>query len=402
MKKSYILLVAVATLLAGAACTKVVPTAQGPVEQEVSFEVANYLYRTKAGGENVEFDRDSTFTTYSWFFAPGKEIQYFMSPATIECVDDTWKATDRPYYWPKTGYLHFISYAGKPEPTAIAYMDVDDKDRFVVSYGAYGRISQDSQSDPEFVKIGDKDNAMLASAAFGYYWQGRNDWDQVWVDNPKDPGFFGVPTLFHHLLAKVTIRILVDASGTQDGHSWNLLVNSASFTCADEGILQVPFEQEIGQTGSTYWPWTGNEESVQWEPKMDGNDLALAQKRNPDVPEEGDYSASESSDPIVLWDGVSVLPQLLDPQALSLNLTLTNTFGEETPLVETADLPIVFYQNPEGSNTPAVQPYAFSNTIGAWKMGHHYIYTITIKPNAAVKFDPATFEYTVNEIDYPI
>ena len=298
-------------------------------------------------------------------------------------------------------------------------MDVDDKDRSIVSYGAYGRNSQDSPSDPEYVQIGDKDNAMLASAAFGYYWKGRNDageisWDQVQVDYPEDPGFFGVPTLFHHLLAKVTIRILVDASGTQEGHSWNLLVNSASFTCADEGILQVSFEQEIGQTGSTYWPWieTGEETSVHWEPKMDGNDLVLAQKRNPDVPEEGetdkiagegDYSASESSDPIVLWDGVSVLPQLLDPQALSLNLTLTNTFGEETPLVETADLPIAFYQNPDDTYPQADRlPYAFSNTIGAWKMGHHYVYTITIKPNAAVKFDPATVEWTVNEIDYPI
>ena len=404
MRKFHIILAAVATLLFGAACSKVVPTAEDPVDEAVSFEVANFMHRTKA---NVAFDTDKTFTTYSWLYTPdSEEAQSFMQPATVAYVKslEVWKAVNRPYYWPKTGYLNFISYAQEPAPSDVSEMELEGKgSAIVVSYGAFGVNTQDQQIDPVYMEIKPNDDPLLAEAAYRYYRKTPEMWNDVTVDE-GDPGFTGVPTLFHHLAAKVTVIIRFDASQEpQNGHEWYLQVNKASFSCVKKGILQAQFEDPM-VTGQS-WPFT-DDDGVCWIPRKDDDSNAVLE--NFDAESMGkQYAAGDAPDPLYLfgafneeteeYEGITVLPQYLDSgQTLSLNLTLTNTYQGESPIVETFDLPIAFYYGPN-----AQANHSFSNTIDAWKMGHHYVYTVTIKPNSTVSFDPAVVNWETSATDYP-
>ena len=408
MRKFYILLAAVATLAFSAACSKVVMSADGPGEKAISFEVANYMHRTKA---NVAFDTGKTFTTYAWSYnredKPNEELFPFMNPATIGYDGSVWKATNRPYYWPKTDSLNFVSYANTPAPEAVVSQKLQGG-RVVcgVLYGHYGISTQETTVDPAYVTIGEDDDALLAEAAFHYHWNNGVAWNQVAVTE-NDPKFTGVPTLFHHLLSKVTIRILFDAKDAQTGYNWNLKVNSASFTCVNEGILQVNFEEPADKTPATVWPLddpTNAQNGVWWAPKvLDGGTAVLVEKESKVKGESKNYKAGEAPSPdedaIVLWDDISVLPQwLYGDQKFAINFTLTSTYNGGNPIVETLDLTgIPFWKDPQAT----APDFAFSTTKDAWKMGHRYIYTITIKPNGAVKFDPAEVDWTVEEIDYP-
>lgn len=401
MRKFYILLAAVATLALSAACSKVVMSADGPGEKAISFEVANYMPRTKA---NVAFDTGKTFTTYSWSYNRDdkpEEMFPFMNPATVGFDGKVWKATNRPYYWPKTDSLNFVSFANTPVPETVMSQDVARLGNvIVVSYGHYGiaNMNQGEAVEPAYVTIVEDDDALLAEAAFHYHWNRGEAWDHVSVDQ-SDPGFTGVPTLFHHLLSKVTIQVLFDASGAEDGYEWNLKVNRASFTCVNEGILQALFVEPVDRAPVTVWPF---DDDVNWTPRNDDDGYAvLVEKRNPSgedaqsgIAGEETYVAGGDPEPIVLWDDISVLPQMLfSDQQFSFNFTLTSTYNGGNPLVETIDLSGIPFWNPKVGG--------FSPDIDAWKMGHRYIYTITIKPNTAVKFDPAEVDWTVEEIDYP-
>ena len=390
MKKFPIILAAVATLLAGAACSKVVPAAGNLADEAVSFEVANFAHRTKA---NVAFDTGKTFTTYSWFYAQEEEeIQSFMNPATVGFRDGVWKAVNRPYYWPKTGHINFISFAGDRDGLRPDVTPPDADGVIVVSYGE----TQDQQvTEPVYVTIEDTDDPLLAEAAYHYSWKNGAERDDVSL-NENDPGFTGVPTLFHHLVSKVTILIQVDASEASEGHSWKLKVNDASFDCVNEGMLRVEFEEpQPKDTPACVWPFADDGDiDPKWIPRNDEEGYAVMVTKEADS-QEKEYVAGTRPEPIVLWDAVSVLPQqLYSGQSLALNLTLTNTYGESST-TETADIPVAFY-------APSGGPNAFSNTLDVWKMGHHYVYTMTIIPNAALRFDPATVKWEVEDIPYPI
>lgn len=411
MRKFYILLAAVATLVFSAACSKVVTPADGSGEQEVSFQVANYLPRTKA---NVAFDTGKTFTTYSWVYGTDSGDGFpLMHPATIgyDGARKVWKATDRPYYWPKTGYLNFISHALTPESWIQGDQDSEGKTvpevenvngSIVVRYGIHASESNgQTVEEVNHVTIEEDADPLLAEAAYRYYWLRGSDWNQVTVDG-SDPGFTGVPTLFHHLLAKVTIRVLFDAQDAEEGYNWNLLVNSASFNCANRGQLKVTFA-DPGTTG-TVWPLDEatdqfDPKGVFWIPELDEGSHAITVTKTLPEPIGSNFPAEEESpEPIVLWDDISVLPQaLFSDQKFSFNFTLTSTYKNGNPIVETLD-----FQNIPFWSASDPRAFVVSDDIGSWKMGHRYIYTITIKPNAGVKFDPAAVDWTVEEIDYPI
>ena len=414
MRKFYILLAAVATLVLSAACSKVVTSAGGSGEQEVSFQVANYLHRTKA---NVAFDTGKTFTTYAWVYGTDSGDAFpLMHPATIGYKGGVWKATDRPYYWPKTGYLNFISHALTPESWIQGDQDNEEKTvpevenvngSIVVRYGIHASESNgQTVEEVNHVTIEEDADPLLAEAAFRYYWQ-RNpdeDWNEITDVKYDGKDLKGVPTLFHHLLSKVTIQVLFDAQDAEEGYNWNLLVNSASFNCANRGQLKVTFA-DPGITG-TVWPLDEatdpfDPKGVFWIPELDEGGHALTVTKTLPEPIGSDYPAKASPKPIVLWNDISVLPQaLFSGQAFSFNFTLTSTYNEGNPIVEIIDLPGIPFWNPQAEDEKI--PGCFSNTINAWKMGHRYIYTITIKPNAGVKFDPAAVDWTVEEIDYPI
>ena len=143
MKKYFIF--AAAALVALAACNKIEKTEA--VDVPISFQVANFVGQTKAG-ESL-FPIDSTFFTYSWFhenataaaqaFMVGEEVKWQATPKQ-------W-ASNRAYFWPKTGWLNFFSYTGYPRPSTVTEGSVK-----------YTNVAiTDTTND-----------AMLASAAYRY------------------------------------------------------------------------------------------------------------------------------------------------------------------------------------------------------------------------------------------
>ena len=180
MKKFYFFLVAAIAVIASAACTKVDPV---PQDIPVSFQVANYVPQTKA---NEAFDIVQTFTTYAWFQPTSGDAQVFMSGETIrwQSSSNTW-APDRVYYWPKTGYVNFFSYAGTPTP------DVTN-----------GTANYSNKT------IAITDDALLASAAYKY----NSNVNEITGIQYNGTDVTGVPTLFHH----VYVLVLIDDDESLD------------------------------------------------------------------------------------------------------------------------------------------------------------------------------------------
>ena len=358
MKKFYFFLVAAIAVIASAACTKVDPV---PQDIPVSFQVANYVPQTKA---NEAFDIDQTFTTYAWFQPTSGDAQVFMSGETIrwQSSSNTW-APDRVYYWPKTGYVNFFSYAGTPTP------DVTN-----------GTANYSNKT------IAITDDALLASAAYKY----NSNVNEITGIQYNGTDVTGVPTLFHHVLSKVTFIIKFDASEVSDTkNKWDLVVNSASLTYSNQGTLNTTFT--VPDTKGQSWPFAAT--AINWVPTAGAAQNVLA------TTVTGDSSKQTTVAPAVsegktLFDEVTVMPQDITSSGsnakFALNYTLTSFYDNVQHIEETVDL--------TGENAIVIN--AFAPAINAWNMNYKYVYTITIKPNKTVTFDPAVVTWETAESGY--
>lgn len=186
--KKYLFLAGVAAMML-AACAKVVP-GTNEAQNEVSFQVANYV-ETKA---NVAYDTGNTFGTYAWFNAEsgsgGSTNAVFMVNEPITYVDPVWKANRVPFYWPKSGTLEFISYSPFAG-TANSAGTVPVVTRTTITYNDATAANVDYMY---------ADKAICTNADH------NNQTPNITVDT-SDPGFRGVPTLFHHALAKLAFQI---------------------------------------------------------------------------------------------------------------------------------------------------------------------------------------------------
>lgn len=364
MKKYFI--IAVAALAASAACNKV-ETDNTP-QKAISFQVANYVPQTKA---NVAFEGTS-FKTSAWFHADASSTaQPFMASETIKLQSNNTWAADRIYFWPKTGWINFFSWAGAPEPTVTE-----------------GQAVYGSASAP--VTIATDADAMLASAAYRY---GNANYDaNVYTDpilyNGVDTK--GVPTLFHHMLAQVNFVVKFDAQDipSTSGYKWDLIINSISLNYGNQGYLEVNFT-DPSATGQA-WPFAAN--TVNWN-RNANTDLAGTLNlgdANKQTTAAGSISAGKD-----LYKDVTVLPQDLTATGsnakVSLNYTLISYYNDAKHIEETVDL--------TGANAIALTDFT-TETITEWDMNYKYTYTITIKPNKTVTFDPAVVAWEQKAAGY--
>ncbi|MBQ3820997.1 MAG: fimbrillin family protein [Bacteroidales bacterium] len=342
MKKYFI--IAVAALAASAACTKnETETPASPI----AFQVANYVPQTKAG--EVKFDESKTFNTYAWFHPTSGSAQAFMANETIkwQAANKQW-SSDRVYFWPKTGYVNFFSYAGTPAPAMT-----------------------DGSATYTDKTIAITDDAMLASAAYRYSNSDANVYGLQYGTANTD--VTGVPTLFHHLLSQVSVIVKFDASSITDAkNKWDLTVNSLALNYDNKGSLTVTFT-DPGATGQA-WPYTTA--GYNWTPS--GTYANLPATVTASVGKVQTTVAPDVSTGLTFFDAVSVLPQALTANAtIDLNYTLKHYYDGAEQIYETVDL-------------PGIKLTDFTNeTISAWNMNYKYTYTITIKPNKTVTFDPA-------------
>lgn len=375
MKKTFYIIAALMTL---AACAKVVPADES--NNEISFQAVNYVGTKADDAANAaakpgEFTNED-FGAYAWYSpAEGqREGTPMFSNEKVAKVGSEWKTVDGTYFWPKTNTVDFISYSpydeGKPAVT---------------------------ESSIKWTKytVGEKD-LMYADKALR---QGAN---------VKTYYYNGVPTLFHHALAKLSFKVKAnflewtqdEVKDPQTGEvvekettKWEVSLKSIklsgiyntgdlTLTVADDGTWPLP---EVGEAKAHVWTnLSGAAEEVE---------LVTAK--------EGMALTTTAQD---LYDGKSfyVIPQALAKGAQKITLS----FHIKT--IHTANI------DKDGTQGENVDEEDFNKTIdiqeisslAAWQMNENIIYTICIKPTATtpegdpdnpedvvITFDPAQNEW---------
>ena len=255
MKKHFIF--AVAALAASVACTKTnIDTDQLP-DQKISFEVANYVPQTKAETSLATGEGFYEFhTTATQFPGIGTAIT-FMNNVAVKAWDNattpvvvtsgdvyTW-APEQDYYWPKTGYINFYSYAGTKSPTTTVS---EDKKTVTFNYGT--------------VTVASDDNILVADAALHF--------NANTATYRKDYVASGVPTLFRHQLAKVKFTVhLKTTQSASSNTTWKVktlgsetisgTTYESAVTFVKNGSLQLSNADELAATATvntTTQGWT--------------------------------------------------------------------------------------------------------------------------------------------------
>ena len=387
------LIIIAAALLPFAACTKVTTGTEDVTEHEISFQVANYV-RTKAP---VAFENPD-FGTYAWYTADDGSQQHvpFMTNEPVAFDGTSWTTTNRPYYWPKVGALDFISYS----PYSSSWEETLEDGTIVRHDNPV--VTGDSISWTDYRT--QNEDLMYADKVTG---QRQNGSTYTAVS-----GVTGVPTLFHHALAKLGFRIRVNFLEEGEGDqktTWEVYLRNASVVNLREGAdLTLSLKEDntwtlpdvegyhVWDTKDTWTGWTLYSTSSE-----EDAGLALTTEAQP-------LYTDESGEAKPLY----VIPQILVPtdyesedwtvgQQLHLDLTIIthlpgNPDDSGNPLVITENIPV---------DIDLVK----ISSLKAWQMNQDILYTINIKPTAtngqndtptdvAITFDPAVGDW---ETVYP-
>ena len=401
MKKYFIF--AAAALVALAACSKV-ETDETASQREITFELAKYSTQTKANetalnSEMVNGNAITDFYTNAWYHPNATDAaQAYMVDQRISFIAGNattaakWAPNGRTYFWPKTGYINFFSYAGAPAPTAKAENSL--------TYG--------TAASP--LTIGTGANILIADAAYAYSDNNTDNDDPIWH---KDYVAEGVPTLFRHALAKLTLDVRFDATGIENKYTFDVDVISASVKVNNQGYLDIAYTPQTTK-GTAHWSTPASTEKIGWVPAnveyvaIDAPSTAISgtleAEATPDIHcVGGTVTGKAVNTPLVLINENTVMPQAMTDNAV-LNITykvrttytdndnpsLNTTITEQVPLTNV--LLTKFKYNNNNTLTP----------INSWEMNTKYTYHITIRPGGVVLFDPAVEPWTVyaNEPNY--
>lgn len=370
MKKLFVIAAAVIAL---AACTKTevdnVTAENGPA---ISFQIANYASLTKAGETSLKDEGFEEFKTWAWYTSSTASNQAFMAPATVEwnSTDKVWAPTDHVYYWPKTGYINFFSFAGKHFPDAVD-LNASENNRAEAHYTTA-------------ITVATNDNILVADGAYGFF---NNDAAKYKLDGVTK----GVPTLFRHMLSRVKFDVKVDATDVDDTKNhWKVTVTSATVSYRNQGKLEVVFQNDptiaLGTDNKpTAAGTTAKYVSQVWTPESVSN---VTLTNAADVVVETDGNAASAAK-VLIADSV-VMPQTLATTnvTVALTYTLEHTYEGGTPIEEVVPI-------------SAKALTDFTPSIAAWDPNTIYTYHIVIKPAADNKilFDPAVETWA--EIDTP-
>lgn len=368
MKKFFIL--AAVALVAGAACSKV--ETYEASQQEVTFQVAKYL-PTKA---NVVYDTTIPFGTYAWFTADddanatdeSKGVD-FMVNETVGFVSPVWKTTVHTFYWPKTGTIDFISYSpfngtnatADSNPavtkTTLTYTDIVAGD---VDYLYADKVT--CTSNTANTQAGD---ITIENNADGTSYTGAQ--------------YAGVPTLFHHALAKLSFKVkanfLTWGTGT-DKTDWKVtLIDFKVGGLFTKGNLALNWDATNGV-------WTKPAGEIWANPSVKSSEQDLC---TTDLVLTTDYQD------LAALNKAYVLPQALstNDQQVTIRLKIETTLANGNPLIEyfekTFDLKDI-------------------SSLGSIKMNQNVVFNVNIKPtanvstpnspeDAIINFDPAVADW---------
>ena len=407
MKKYFVF--AAAALVALAACSKV-ETDETPAKK-ISFNAALYTAQTKAdpgtnhslneavadGGEGVtafkskaflHADAGSGMTTQHMFGTTGETISY--NSGVPE-----WAPANE-YFWPKaaSSYINFVSW----------YTTNDD----FITPANVSETQMDWGTSGSPITITGTDNILFANEALGYKDNTNNG-----TTYANDAVTSGVPTLFHHALAKIAFNVLVKTANTSTGTIWDVDVQSATLKVGNNGYLAL-INNAPAQSGTitqSLSPWkvgtdyaTGTEATsaiVGWARPASGatteNVAGTVLNFTNFAPYDNDHKASASQ---VLIAERTVMPQFIGEAG-----TPSNTYGAVTFTI-TFKLSLFHANASHQKNGSAFSEEVITisetnlfdlvSTIGNWCMNTKYVYNITIDPvGNKITFDPAVVDWYV-------
>lgn len=188
------LLAAAALLPLAGACTK---TEAIQVESRIgmAYNVAleqPYSLERPSTKAATAFSTTDTFKSWAWYLPQGQswaknqaDAKAYFEDVTVEYQTDKWEGVGGPYYWPKTGSLNFWSYSPASLPllsgTSASGVSVTQNGVSLTDW----KLNAVTAQDIDFMVADFKSDLKANTLTYGY---------------------FGVPTLFRHKLAKVTVQ----------------------------------------------------------------------------------------------------------------------------------------------------------------------------------------------------
>lgn len=333
-------LIIMAAAIATLACSK---SETGTTGKRISFQTASYL--TKA---TTAFPQDDTFGVYAW--SAGTVGEYFMDNEVVsyDATDKVWKPSTT-YYWPKNATVDFISFY----PAGMNGLTVAPAKLTYTNINVWNEQKDIMYADKA---AGFSDNSGLVSQQLN--------------------ASGGVPTIFHHALAKIKVKVVLAYSHKEDPdgtvHDWEVTLNSLNLSgikttgSAELNLAATPVEGIIEWVKPTDNVWTPGSAT-----NTPGNYLAIPQ-------------AMTALKAIDIVPETYVLPQLLATGGQKINLN----FSVKTKR-----------NGQDFLNEPNVQISVdlVSATIPAWEMNHSIAYTLNICPAGERELKPITFDPSIEE-----
>ena len=413
MKKYFVL--AAAALVALTACTKVEVPNTVETSKKIGFEIANYAAQTKAEGDpqaltNAD-DQMYQFHTYAYQFPDLGSAVEFMDTEIFawnngnpraKVTDGTsiysW-APEADYYWPKTGYINFYSYAAN-DPTNLYPTESVNSTKTEVTL-TYSNKTIDANS-----------NILVADAALRFN-ANQSRYAVDGTENATTPTHVttGVPTLFRHMLSKLEmdVKIQIPADKVSSNTIWKVQVldgydiNGNNQIADDEKSLIIPINQGTltltntdglaadADLNTTTQGWmrkadyttsgTDDNDVVSgWKPGTTKEKIQLHQASALTLP----VNSTESTETLNLLAMRTVMPQLTDNVGFKLIYKVQALHGETVFMEEIRTV---------GIDTPA-DIHDLTGSIAQWQSNKKITYHIIIDPvSEKVTFDPAVEEY---------
>lgn len=290
-------------------------------EAPISFEVANYVAQTRAGAfEGTSFGVDA------WSYNATAGTVQIMEDEVVsyDDVNNQW-APSQTYYWPIDGTVDFIAYYPATSKPTISY-EYDGTD--AITYTNYTVTNVD---------------LMYADKAIRY------------SQNVSAFGFEGVPTLFHHALAKVNFQVqnAYPAEENNPAITYEIVVDEITLKTYNTGDVTL---KNSGTTPASLGTWSV--EGNVWTPDTSVDPATLTPWTDSTVLDDDSvvaYAPSRTQ---------YVLPQTLS-DAVTVSVTYTVT-------------------QKQNGTTISVKQYTPDpiklNTMGlpSWQMNKNITYTISI------------------------
>ena len=267
--------------------------------------------------------------------------------------------------------------------------------------------------------IGLKDNVMYADAAYKYKKNDNGD-----ANHKLDGVSEGVPTLFHHALAKVRFTVKQNPMSEKDGTSsnytfWDVTLSEVALS---SGTIKNNGNVSLTQTSSTsvasQGAWTLPTNSIWAAPASQTFITANLGNADGDIFDTDVARGKDSSDKPVLLTGTAVsltgenfmadnyftvLPQdIADGVTLTFKYTIKTYYGTEaehtagtaalisTETINVNDLGPTIGNFGAPYTDTGIQLNAITGAWARWQMNHQYVYNIIINPKTAeIKYDPA-------------